>query len=145
MEQRRGGENYAYVILPGKTQEQMRQYVQNPAVQIVCNTEKVQAVRQMELGIDGYVFWESGSCNGIGVSSPLIIMTKSYGNVLELAFSDPTQKLEYTEITLDGEYRMQGAPEGITWEIIEGKTVIRSNFIGSKGKSTEIKLEAVEE
>lgn len=133
-------EKYVYIVLPGKTAEQTQQYVQNPLVQILCNNGRVQAVHQKNLGITGYVFWESGRFNGITVSAPLTVMTKSAGNEMELSFSDPTHKLEFAEITIDGEYEIKAGSKEVSAEINGGKTVLRSNIAGSEGKSIEVKL-----
>ena len=87
------GAEYAYTILPGISAVQTTAYAGNPDVEILANTARVQAVREKNLGISGYVFHQKGSFDGITVNKPCIVMTRQTGDTLTVTVSDPTQSL----------------------------------------------------
>lgn len=50
-------EYYSYVLLPGKTQAEVKGYAENPDIEILCNSSMVQAVRDNKANVTGYLFW----------------------------------------------------------------------------------------
>ena len=46
----------------------------------------------------GYVFYEAGSCNGVTVSAPCIVMVSDDS----ISVSDPTHNLSSVTVTVDG-------------------------------------------
>ena len=92
--------SYAYALLPGMTAEETAQYVENIPVQVLANNSSVQAVYHEELGITGIIFWEAGTFGKITVDNPCIVMYEDNYQELNLAVTDPTQKLESIAMTI---------------------------------------------
>jgi len=84
------------VILPDKNAEETAAYAQNPDIEILSNTDKIQAAREKELGITGIVFHEAGSLENISVSQAIILIYD--GETVKIA--DPTQKLDSVRVTI---------------------------------------------
>lgn len=96
-------DTYAYVTLPLKSAEETKAYSENPQVEIIANDEKLQAVKETSLGITGMVFWEKGTCGGITVDRPCIVMLKEAEGCIEISVSDPTHEETEIKLTLDFE------------------------------------------
>ncbi|MBQ4110185.1 MAG: polysaccharide lyase 8 family protein [Clostridia bacterium] len=130
-------EKYSYITLPDKTVEETKAYYENPDVKILANTESVQAVKEKN-GITGYVFWESGSFNNVTTNKPIVMMLKENGNYIDLAVSDPTQKLDSVTVNagiekiilLSGDERISVGEKGD----------ITFNLSGLNGATVEAKL-----
>ncbi len=133
-------QTYAYVLLPEKTAEQTAAYSQNPDIEILSNTEALQAVKEKGLGITGMVFWEKGSLNDITASVPMIVMDGAAEGGRELSICDPTKLLQEGTVTIKGTYTAAECDERLTVENVNGDTVIKANFEGSKGRSLVVKL-----
>jgi hypothetical protein len=58
----------------------------------------VHAVKDKDLGITAYAFYEAGSCNGVTVSAPCTLMISGG----KLFVSDPTQTLTSLTVTVNG-------------------------------------------
>lgn len=88
------GKTYEYVLLPGKSQQEVAKYATNPNIEIVSNTPQVQAVEEKELGILAANFWEDevATVDNLTVNKKASIMKKQKKNTLEVAVSDPTMK-----------------------------------------------------
>lgn len=129
---------YAYVLLPNKSVEETALYAENPDVEVLINTPKIQAVRQNKLGITGIVFWEAGEFEGITVSHPMIIMVRDTDMGYELAVSDPTQKLKKATITINKNLIAQELEKEITVTgNVAGKTQISVDFTDLYGVTLE--------
>ncbi len=133
-------QTYAYVLLPEKTAEQTAAYSQNPDIEILSNTEALQAVKEKGLGITGMVFWQKGSLNDITVSEPMIVMDGALDGGREVSICDPTKLLQEGTVTIQGTYTAAECDERLTVENMDGNTVIKANFDGSKGRSLVVKL-----
>ena len=131
---------YSYVVLPKKTTEETDAYTKNPDVEIISNTEKLQAVKENKLGLTGMVFWEAGSLNDITVTMPCIVMAGNSGDNYQVTVADPTQLLTEGTLTIDGEWEVAEADERCKVVSEGGKTVITIDFDGSKGRTLPIKL-----
>lgn len=133
---------YSYVLLPNKSPEETAVYAQNPDIEVLVNTADVQAVREKQLGVTGYVFWKAGSYDGITVSAPMIVMVKDNGDVVEVSACDPTQKLTGGTVTINRPLSEVSADEGVT--VTGGtSTAIALDFTGSRGKSFAARLTEV--
>lgn len=88
------GKTYDYVLLPGKSQEEVAKYAVNPNIEILSNTPQVQAVKEKELGILAANFWEDevATVDNLTVNKKASVMKKQEKNMLEVAISDPTMK-----------------------------------------------------
>ena len=119
-------ETYEYVILPGKTAEEMETFAKQPEIEVLANTPSVQAVRHTDLHVTGYNFWESASVNDLPISAmtPASVMMHEEDGICTLGISNPTQNEEDTIILLDGIYELEEADDEVTVEIIDEKTEI---------------------
>lgn len=86
--------NYSYVILPGRTADQVKAYAAKPAVEIVSNTPAAQVVKDPASGFTGIVGWTAGEAAGVTFSEPLLILVHEQAGKLSIGLSDPTMKLE---------------------------------------------------
>ncbi|BFT70687.1 polysaccharide lyase family 8 super-sandwich domain-containing protein [Paenibacillus sp. P36] len=86
------GQTYSYAILPNKTAEQVKQYAEHPAYEVLVNNDQVQAVRHNGLGLTAVNFWKDQKVKADLVTSSrqAAVMIKEANNQLELAVSDPT-------------------------------------------------------
>jgi len=87
------GASYAYVLLPGRSAEQVTEYAVEPGVEVLENSEKVQAVRAGRLGIVAANFWEDGggSAGSVSCDGKATVMVRQRGYLLDVAVSDSTQ------------------------------------------------------
>ena len=98
---------YSYVMLPGKTVEEMKAYEKNPTVEILANTADVQAVSYKSKNVIGANFWQDKvvSVGGITCDKKASIIMKQTGDTLEIGVSDPTMKnLGTIEVEIDRKY-----------------------------------------
>ena len=98
---------YSYVMLPGKTVEEMKEYEKNPTVEILANTTDVQAVRYKSKNVIGANFWQDKtvSVSGITCNKKASVIVKQTGDTLEIGVSDPTMKnTETIEVEIDKEF-----------------------------------------
>jgi len=134
------GEKYEYVILPRKTAEQTQSYAQSPDVSILSNTPSLQAVKENKLGILQCVFRSAGSCEGITVENPCIVMKKEENGITKISVSDPTHKLNGMVIKLDGAYNIVDADDSVSVKTEDNSTVISINCTDSCGKTYNVQL-----
>lgn len=134
--------SYAYVILPKKTADETDLYSQNPDIEVLSNTEKLQAVKENKLGITGMVFWEKGTFENINVSEPMIVMAGDDNGTYNVNISDPTQLLTEGTVTVKGKYELIDADERCTCKIDGENTVITINFNKYKGKTLPLRLQS---
>jgi len=134
--------DYVYVLLPKKTAQETEEYSKSPDIEILANTDKLQAVKEKKLGITGIVFWNSGNLDDITASVPCIVMKRKTESNYQLSVSDPTQLLESGTITIDGEYELAQADERCKISVNDGNTIITVDFLNSKGRTLPITLQA---
>ncbi len=134
-------EKYAYVMLPGKTAEETEAYALNPDIEILENSEALQAVRENKLGITAIVFWEAGEYNGIAADSPMMVMLRDGENgEREVVVSDPTQKLKTGKVTIPGSCTAAECDIMMDVGASTNDTILKMNFEGSDGRSMKAKL-----
>lgn len=94
-------DNYQYVVIPNASKKALKKYIKEPVINIISNTERVQAVYQSSLGILQVIFYEPGrltfSKGWIEVDKPCIIMLNKSK---EVYLADPTQKEEFLKVRL---------------------------------------------
>lgn len=134
-------EKYAYVLCPSKSKEFIVAYSDDPDIQILANTEKVQAVYEKRLDIFGVNFWEAGSIDIIESKSAASVMLQRKRDTIYLSIADPTWKLNTQQIVLNGNYELASAEKG---KVIVSKTGTTTNIllnsIDRMGKAHEIVL-----
>lgn len=132
--------SYAYVLLPKKTAEETGAYSKNPDIEILSNTEKLQAVKEKKLGITGMIFWEKGVFENITVSEPMIVMAGEENGIYNVNISDPTKLLTEATVTIDGKFELLEADERCKVSTSGNKATVTIDFAGSKGRTLPIKL-----
>ena len=132
---------YEYIMLPYYTPEQTAEYAKNPTVEILSNTDKIQAAKDKNTGVTGIVFWEKGSLGDISASAPCTLMYRENADgTAVLSVSDPTQKLNKLEIAIAKEYYINEVNDKISCGYSGGKIQVTVDTSNSKGKTFEIKL-----
>ena len=133
---------YSYVMLPKKTAEETASYAASPDIEILSNTETLQAVRENTLNLTGMVFWEAGIFEKITTTQPMIIMTEEKDGMYKINISDPTKLLTEASITVSGNWKLAEADERCTVRSDESNTVINIDFDGANGRTLSITLKA---
>lgn len=131
---------YSYVILPGKTSEEMKEYEKNPNVEILANTDEVQAVGYKNKSVIGANFWQdkAASVSGISSDKKASIIVKQSGDVVEIGVSDPTMKnLGTIEVDIDKEFgEVISADSNVTVAANNGKVHLVVNTAGKNGDTS---------
>lgn len=135
---------YSYVMLPGKTVDQMKEYEKNPTVEILANTTDVQAVRYKSKNVIGANFWQdkTASVSGITCNKKASVIVKQTGDTLEIGVSDPTMKnLETIEAEIDKELgSLVSADPNVVVSANNGKIHL---VVNTKGKNGDTSLAVV--
>lgn len=110
-------DTYNCIILPMTTQEELYDYAQNNPIEVVSNTNKLQAVYHNELNVGFAVFYNRGEVKfndnlSVEVDSPTLIMVTEKDGELEVCASDPyaqqttmNAKIRYNGKTYNAEYK----------------------------------------
>ena len=97
---------YEYILVPNANEEQMIGLQENFPF-IINNQVDQQSVVRQDKSEGGIIFYKAGHTDvldGIQTSQPCVLHYKKTDNGLELALSDPTQKLTELEIIIKGNY-----------------------------------------
>lgn len=140
------GETYSYVLLPGRTLNEMEDFAENAQIKILANTENVQAVENMAYGVSGYNFWTAAEAEGLEVSAqtPASVTMAKEEDIITLGISNPRQNGEEIVVTLQGTYELKKSYETVSIENRDGKTIIQVEGSKDFGKTYQIVLEKVE-
>lgn len=126
---------YAYVMLPGRTAAETAAYSEAPDVELLHCSEALHAVREKTLGITAMVFWQAGSCCGITADTPCIVMLKETDGGVQIAVSEPTQKLQTVRLCIDRALTASSADPRIATVCEAGKTELTFDFSVGKGST----------
>ncbi|KGY09704.1 hypothetical protein NM06_01980 [Vibrio sinaloensis] len=98
---------YEYLIAPGKTAEQMSAYAAAMPIDIIQNTENIQAVRHKGLNVTGIVFYQPGSIDlgsiKVDVNHASLVLINESGEQPELSVSTPGADFVDLELALQSE------------------------------------------
>ncbi len=142
-------EQYQYVVIPNVSAAEMPNLVEQMNVQIVANTETVQAVRNLTNDVTQIVFYEPATLtlpDGLSVSSDqpaLIILTRPEGD-LEVTVADPLHSTSLDHLTLTVTEHLQG--QGVTWDESQGISTIvieLSNEVMLAGQSVTARFTVI--
>ena len=141
---------YAYILLPGQSAEETAEYAADTNIKILVNNESVQAVKDTELGITGIVFWEAGSFGDITVDKPcMVVYRESEEGILDIAVSDPTQKLEELNVTVNrtviDTFDVDECINLIALNTAEAAVTMNCNMAGSVGRSMQAQIKVEKE
>lgn len=134
---------YSYVILPYATPKTLEEYANEPDIEIVSNTAKVQAVYKKSLGITGYVFYEPGKCEKLETNQPIMIMSGPAENsdeLTEIRITDPSHELESAIVKVDGDYEIVRCHERIQAVCEDGNVKISIDFKAANGRGLDVML-----
>ena len=109
--------SYAYVILPGATEGETAEYASDPEVEVLSNTEEVQAILDAESGIFAMNTWPTSSAGvgGFTVSTSASVYAQNKDGMLTISLSDPKQSNAQIVLTLDFAYdAIESLSEGVT-------------------------------
>lgn len=99
-------QEYSYVILPGRSAKEMKEYAKDPSIQILANNSDVQAVYYKKDKVTGANFWNDKdvTVGNITSNKKASVIVKESKGLLEIGVSDPTMKNTGTiEIDIDKE------------------------------------------
>ena len=109
---------YSYIVVPNVSIEGLEETIQNNrGIEILSNTEELQAVKHNILGQVQLAFYRAGEIEiGKGEkvkmeSQGMALLKSKNGKVVELTLSDPSRNLNKIMITLPGIYSLKG--EGV--------------------------------
>lgn len=131
---------YSYVILPGKSKDQVEGYAKNPKVEILRNDDKVSAVKEKDLNIEAANFFVDGKNTAGDITSnkkASIIMKEGKDGTLNIAVSDPTftgDKIS-VEVNKKGSKLISKDPNISNVKFEDDKIKFDVDTNGAKGKS----------
>ncbi|WP_298736675.1 polysaccharide lyase family 8 super-sandwich domain-containing protein [uncultured Subdoligranulum sp.] len=141
------GGSYSYVLLPGKTQDEMAAYAENNSIRVLANTTDVQAAADTALGVYGFNFWNASGLdlpegcmmNHVESDSPVSLTLWNENGDLHIGIADPTQKGGIVTVTLLGEGLTVGnARSAGTVTAVEGGIQIQVNMSELNGAALNI-------
>jgi len=132
--------SYQYVMLPDSSPEQTAEYAKAPEIEVISNTKSLQAVRKRSIGLTCMAFYEAGSCSGVTVDSPCLVILSEENGRLTVSLSEPTHKLKRVKLTLDREYRALSAPLTVNVTAVDGSTVLDIDTDYATGEPRRVEL-----
>lgn len=102
-----GAEDYAYVLLPGRTKEETAEYASGSEIEIIFNTAEVQAAADRSSGASGYQFWTAASAGNVSADQASSVTMKEEDGTLKLGISDPSQTQDSVTIHVSGYKNLQ--------------------------------------
>ncbi len=143
--------SYEYIVVPGVSRDDLKHTAEhNRHVEILSNTEKLQAVLHRKLQLSQLIFYSAGEINvvedlNVKLESQGMIMLEMDGErIKKITVSDPSRKLSKMILTVSGDYHCQA--DHCT--MVPSEDGGSSTFIISlpedvyAGKSISIKLES---
>ena len=130
--------SYQYVLLPCASPDSTAEYAASPEIEIISNTRTIQAVRKASLGITCMAFYEAGSCLGVTVDSPCLVILSEENGILTVSVSEPTHKVNAVRLTLDKEYELLNAPITVKVSAKSGNTVLDINTDYATGEPRRV-------
>ena len=106
--------SYAYVVVPYATEEKLLS--ECDGIEIISNTDKLQAVYGRKIGVTGMVFWTQGTCREITSDTPCLVMTSRRNGVYTLSVCDPTQKAKNATLIVSEKLKLIEANDRLTVE-----------------------------
>ncbi|MDR6553088.1 polysaccharide lyase family 8 super-sandwich domain-containing protein [Paenibacillus qinlingensis] len=135
---------YDYVLLPGKSSEEVGQYANLPDIEVLANTPNVQAVKEKKLGITAINFWNDGltTVDQITSNKKASVMIKKTEEDIEVSVSDPTKANTGTiDLVLDTDFGdIVYLDPGVSLNHVDGKAKLSVNVKNSLGKSFKVKF-----
>jgi chondroitin AC lyase len=120
------GAGYSYMVLPGATIEQMRQWSGAPPLSILANTADLQAVRHTGAGMVQAVFHKPGLLRvdddfTIAVDEAVLLIVREVDGKLRVTVANPENKP--MQLTVEVSRRLVEG-EGVAWDPAAGTSTI---------------------
>lgn len=134
------GQNYAYSMMPCISKKQLIKRANEPQVEVIANTHKVQAIKWCNYKmINAY---EPVTVAGLSLSQPASLVVKTLEDELEITVCDPTKEnhqplklyLEDSDVGNQIEHPLIGL------ETCDEKTYIQVDWESRKGQSVVFKV-----
>ncbi|MHC5216189.1 polysaccharide lyase 8 family protein [Enterococcus sp. LJL128] len=136
------GAEYAYVILPGISEADLKVYAGEKPVEILENSADIQAVQLPAEGYTGINIWRAagGEAAGIASDKPVSLMRQIKGTKKTLTLSDPTQSNSRMKIKIPKDYNgILSMSEGIAYD--SSTDTFSVDFTNCSGQSKQIVVE----
>ena len=135
--------NYAYIVFPKASIKNIEK--RGSELEIIANTEAVQAVTTQSKTLTGIVYYKSGSCQispgrTISTDNPCIVMLDTHQGKETISISDPTQLQSVIKLTLTGKTSFKTGGE-INFDPAKNLTtiLIKVPTGGEAGKTVSLK------
>lgn len=134
-------QSYSYVLLPNQDEAATARYSNNPDIEIIANTDSVQAVKEQKLGLTAMNFWVPGMIEFVRANNPASVIIKESGDELTIAISDPTQSQSVVKLDV-GKAALEELMKDSTVTVMQlsPRIELAIDTSGSKGKSHVIKF-----
>ena len=115
-------ESYAYMILPNASLEETKAYRIDDQIEILANTPELQAVRHKQLLQVQANFYQAGKLDlGDGLELTmdgpgLVLLHLDGQNIVKMAVSDPSRKLNRMHFQLNSKLNLQGTQHRVAWD-----------------------------
>ncbi|WP_407869033.1 polysaccharide lyase family 8 super-sandwich domain-containing protein [Paenibacillus sp. P36] len=135
---------YDYVLLPGKSSEEVDQYANLPDIEVLANTPNVQAVKETKLGITAINFWNDGvtTVDQITSNKKASVMIRKTEEDTEVSVSDPTMANTGTiDLVLDTDFGdIVYLDTGVSLNHVDGKAKLSVYVNNALGKTFKVKF-----
>ena len=144
--------SYEYCIVPStaidNNMNNFFAYAQQPGYTVLANTTSVQAVKDASSGVEGYVFWEAGSCSN-GAEAPRTVtvdfacnlIIKETDTQIIVTIADPNQISTATpghiDIGVAGSFESTATSAGLSFS---GTTITVDRTVAASGASLTITI-----
>lgn len=103
-------ENYDYVLLPGRTAEEVERYSENPDIEILANNAYVQAAWDKKADVYGYVFWQPSASSNKSLRvgdvesdyATVVLQRDKQSKTITVGIADPLQNRDKVTVRLYG-------------------------------------------
>lgn len=125
---------YQYIVVPNMSASEIEDYNKKPDINIIVNSEDIQAVQHKSLGISQIVFYKPGTVRissdvNVIADSPCMIMISMKGkNVQQIVVSDPTEKLKSVTLEISAEIKGSGLQWETTWNASRKTSTLKFNL-----------------
>ncbi len=141
-------ESYEYIVVPATTIDEMGREVSKNNIEILSNTPKIQAVKNIKLGICQAVFYEAGELQvsddfKLTTDNPGMVMLKMNGDrITKISVSDPNREQKDFHLSISQKITNPGQYLNAVWDENENMThiTIRLPQKNYTGASVTIKL-----
>lgn len=132
--------SYAYAVLPYASDSLLKAYFDKPEIEIISNTDKIQAVQKESLGITGIIFYDAAECANIKVNTASIITYKELDGKFKIKVAEPTNKVDTVTIEIDKKLKLISCDNRFEVKCGE-KTTLTLNTALSQGEGYEAEFE----